>query len=63
MLIGFCIIKWVPAFFVFALFIYLKLIIDSWGDEKAPNARVDFGDLRTFRDLSELIATRAMFQS
>jgi hypothetical protein len=62
-LIGFFIMKWFPAFFVFTLFIYLKLILDSWWDEKAPNARVDFGGLRTFRDLSELIAQRAAFQA
>lgn len=63
LMIGFMIMKWFPALLFITLFVYLKLIIDSWGDEKAPNARVVFGELRTFRDLSELIAQRAVFQA
>lgn len=51
-----------PGLFAFALLSYLFLILITVGDEKAPNARVDFGELRTFRDLSELIAGRAVFQ-
>lgn len=61
-LIGFLIKSWAPLYFVIVLLVYLKLILDSWGDETAPNARVDFGELRTFRDLSELIAQRAVFR-
>lgn len=62
-LIGFFLMKWFPAFLVFSLLIYLILILSCLGDETAPNARVDFGELRTFRDLSELIAQRAVFQA
>ena len=62
-LIGFMIKGISPVYFVVVLLIYLILIINSWGDEKTPNARVEFGELRTFRDLSNLLASRAVFQS
>lgn len=46
-----------PVFLTVVLLIYLVLLLKSWWDEQAPNAWVEFGELRTFRDLSEAIAT------
>ena len=51
-----------PGLFSGALIIYLFLILITVGDEKAPPVRVEFGELRTFRDLSNLLASHAVFQ-
>ncbi|QDT42774.1 hypothetical protein Pan241w_28630 [Gimesia alba] len=52
-----------PGLFGCMVSIYLFLILITVGDEKAPPVDVEFGDLRTFRDLSNLLASRAVFQS
>tara|TARA_R110002111_G_scaffold262504_1_gene338913 strand:- start:88395 stop:89171 length:777 start_codon:yes stop_codon:yes gene_type:complete len=52
-----------PGLFGCAVIIYLFLILITVGDEKAPPVCVGFGELRTFRDLSNLIASRAVFQA
>jgi len=52
-----------PGLFEFSVLIYVFLILKTVGDEKSPPVRVEFGELRTFRDLSELIASRAAFQA
>jgi hypothetical protein len=63
LLIGFMFKTLSPVYFTIVLLVYLVLLIKSWWDEEAPNARVDFGELRTFRDLSNRLASRAEFQS
>lgn len=52
-----------PGLFAAAVVIYVILILITVDDEKAPPVRVEIGELRTFRDLSELIARRAVFQA
>ncbi|QDV16331.1 hypothetical protein Pan153_09580 [Gimesia panareensis] len=63
LMIGFLFVSRFPVLLLFCLIFYLVLNLDTWGDEKAPNARVDFEGLQSFRDLSELIAQRAVFQA
>jgi hypothetical protein len=62
-LIGFFFAPRFPALLIVCLVCYLIVNLELKGGEKAPNARVDFGELRTFLDLSELIARRAVFQA
>lgn len=50
------------AAYLLSMFVLACLLIVAYGTKKRDPARVRFGNLRTFRDLSELIAQRAVFR-
>jgi len=45
------------------MFVMACLLIAAYGTKERDPVLVEFGNLRTFRDLSELIAQRAAFQA
>ncbi|WP_417384027.1 hypothetical protein [Gimesia sp.] len=51
------------AAYLLFMFVFACLLITAYGTKERDPARVQFGNLRTFRDLSELIAQRAAFQA
>lgn len=50
------------AAYLLCMFVFACLVIAAYGTKERDPVRVRFGNLRTFRDLSELIAQRAAFQ-
>lgn len=50
------------AAYLLSMFVLACLLIVAYGTKKRDPVRVRFGNLRTFRDLSELIAQRAVFR-
>ena len=50
------------AAYLLCMFLLACLVIAAYGTKERDPARVRFGNLRTFRDLSELIAQRAVFR-
>lgn len=51
------------AAYLLCMFVFACLVIAAYGTKERDPVRVRFGNLRTFRDLSELIAQRAAFQA
>ncbi|EDL59001.1 hypothetical protein [Gimesia maris] len=51
------------AAYLLCMFVLACLLIAAYGTKGRDPVRVQFGNLRTFRDLSELIAQRAAFQA
>ncbi|WP_417397375.1 hypothetical protein [Gimesia chilikensis] len=51
------------AAYLVSLFVLACLVIAAYGTKERDPVRVRFGNLRTFRDLSELIAQRAVFRA
>lgn len=51
------------AAYLLCMFVMACLLIAAYGTKERDPVLVEFGNLRTFRDLSELIAQRAAFQA
>ncbi|WP_417378274.1 hypothetical protein [Gimesia sp.] len=51
------------AAYLLCMFVLACLVIAAYGTKERDPVLVEFGNLRTFRDLSELIAQRAAFQA